>query len=272
MIIIYVDDEKPALDNFCLTVRNFPNIKDLQLFQSGKEALEYAKKNQVDAAFLDMEMQEIHGLELAKRLKKVNPNINIVFVTAYEQYALQAFGVDATGYLLKPYTRQEVKKELEKIARFRPLPEKRIRIQTIPGFVVSVDGSRMMWGRAKVEELFALLVDRGSEGITKGEAIACLWPGRMADENTQSLYRVTYKRLLDTLKEKGVDSIIATDGRKKYLLTEQIDCDLYRILDGDLEAIQSYSGEYMREYSWAETRNAQLNNLKGIQGNEESCK
>lgn len=105
MNIIYVDDEKPALDNFCLTVRNFPNIKNLQLFQSGKEALEYARKNQVDAAFLDMEMQEMHGLELAKRLKKVNPNINIVFVTAYEQYALQAFGVDAIGYLLKPYTR-----------------------------------------------------------------------------------------------------------------------------------------------------------------------
>lgn len=124
MNIVYVDDEKPALDNFRLTVRNFPNIKNLQLFQSGKEALEYAKKNQIDAAFLDMEMQEMHGLELAKRLKKVNPNISIVFVTAYEQYALQAFGVDAIGYLLKPYTRQEVKKELEKIARFRPLPKK----------------------------------------------------------------------------------------------------------------------------------------------------
>ena len=117
MNIIYVDDEKPALDNFRLTVRNFPIIKNLQLFQSGKEALEYAKKNQIDVAFLDMKMQEMHGLELAKRLKKVNPNISIVFVTAYEQYALQAFGVDAIGYLLKPYTCQEVKKELEKIAR-----------------------------------------------------------------------------------------------------------------------------------------------------------
>ena len=67
------------------------------------------------------------------------------------------------------------------------------------------------------------------------------------------------------MKEKEIDSIIATDGRKKYLLTERIDCDLYRILNGDLEAIPNYSGEYMREYSWAETRNAQLNNLKGIQ-------
>ena len=62
MNIIYVDDEKPALDNFRLTVKSFPDIKKIQLFQSGREALEYAKNNQIDAAFLDMEMQEMHGI------------------------------------------------------------------------------------------------------------------------------------------------------------------------------------------------------------------
>ena len=266
MNIIYVDDEKPALDNFCLTVRNFPNIKDLQLFQSGKEALEYAKKNQVDAAFLDMEMQEMHGLNLAEKLKKVSPNVCIIVVTAFEQYALQAFGVGAIGYVLKPYSRQDIKKELEKAARFRPLLQKRVCIQTIPGFVVSVDGERMLWGRAKVEELFAFFVDRGDEGVSAGEAIACLWPGRNADENTRALYRVTYKRLMDTLKTKGIEDILVNIGRKKYLRTDQIECDLYRILAGDKEALRNYSGEYLREYSWAEARNAQLNNLKGYRG------
>lgn len=264
MNIICVDDEKPALDNFQLTVKDFPEVSSLHVFQEGKEALVWVKANQVDVAFLDMEMQSMHGLELAKRIKDIDPNISIIFVTAFEQYALQAFSVDAIGYLLKPYTYQEVKKELEKAARFSPAPRKRVSIQTMPGFVVTVDGERLLWGRTKVEEMFALLVDRGSEGVTTGEVIACLWPGRTADDSTQSLSRVTFKRMMDTLKEKGVDDIIATDGRKKYLLTQKVECDLYRILDGDQEKIKLYSGEYMRQYSWAETRNAQLSSIKMI--------
>lgn len=262
MKVICVDDEKPALDNFRFTVQNITGIDDLQLFQNGEDAIQWVKENPVDTAFLDMEMQAMHGLELAKQLKEICPNIRIIFMTAYEQYALQAFGVDAIGYILKPYSRQEVIRELEKAARFRPLPEKRIRIQTIPDFAVMVDGEILSLGRTKPEELLALLVDRGSAGITAGEAIACLWPGRTNDENTQSLFRMTYKRMIDALKEKGIEDIILSEGRKKYLLTELVDCDLYHILSGEPDAIQNYSGEYMREYSWAETRNAQLNSIK----------
>ncbi len=262
MNVIYVDDEKPALDNFRLTVQDFSEIKSLQMFQEGEDALRWTREHPVDIAFLDMEMASMHGLELARQLKEIDQNIRIIFVTAYEQYALQAFGVDAIGYILKPYTKQEVKKEFEKAARFRSLPSKRVCIQTIPDFVVSIDGVRLSLGRTKPEELFALLVDRGNGGITVGEAIACLWPGRTNDENTQSLYRMTYKRLIDSLKEVGIDDIIVTEGRKKTLLTELVDCDLYRILSGDEETLRNYAGEYMREYSWAETRVAQLDSIK----------
>ena len=211
MHIIYVDDEKPALDNFWLTVKDFPEIESLHLFQKGEEAIDWVMKNHVDTAFLDMEMQGIHGLELAKKLKEIDKNIRIVFMTAYGQYALQAFSVDAIGYVLKPYTRQDVHKELKKAALIRQRPEKQVVIQTIPNFVVSVDGIPLFLGRAKPEELLALLVDRG---------------------------------------------------RKKYIRIEQVECDLYRILDGDTEAIRAYGGDYMKEYSWAETRNAQLNSMK----------
>lgn len=262
MNIIYVDDEKPALDNFRLTVKDFPEIESLHLFQKGEEAIDWVMKNHVDTAFLDMEMQGIHGLELAKKLKEIDKNIRIVFMTAYGQYALQAFSVDAIGYVLKPYTRQDVYKELEKAALIRPRPEKQVVIQTIPNFVVSVDGIPLFLGRAKPEELLALLVDRGRAGVTAGEAIACLWPEKTDDESTHSLYRMTFKRLLDALKQEGIDSIVASQGRKKYIRIDQVECDLYRILDGDTEAIRAYGGDYMKEYSWAETRNAQLNSMK----------
>ena len=159
MNVIYVDDEMPALDNFRMTVKDFPFVKSLKVFLRGEEAIRWASENPVDVAFLDMEMHGMNGLEAAKELKKINRDTRLVFVTAYEQYALQAFGVDAIGYILKPYSRKEVRKELEKAARFHPLPKKRVCIQTIPDFVVYVDGERLVLGRAKTEELLALLVD-----------------------------------------------------------------------------------------------------------------
>lgn len=262
MKVICVDDEQPVLDNFKLKAKDFPEIESLDLFSDAEAALKWAEKNRVDTAFLDIEMSGINGIELAKRLKEIDENIRIFFVTAFGQYALDAFGVDALGYILKPYTREEIGAALQKASLMRNRPKKKVEIRTIPNFAVSVDGNVLCLGRAKAEELLALLVDRAEAGLTVGEAIACLWPGRPADESTQTLYRVTFHRLMEALKEAGIDDIINSEGRKKYIRKEQVECDLYRILDGETADIQNYGGDYMKEYSWAETRNAQINNIK----------
>lgn len=261
MRVIYIDDEKSAIDNFRLTVEGILEIESLEFFDNEKQALMWCKTHPVDVVFLDMEMSRIHGLEMARYIKQISEDICIIFVTGYEQYALQAFGVDALGYILKPYTRQEVYKELLKAKKLHPTNEKHVKIETIPSFVVSVNDEVLHLGRAKAEELLALLVDKAGSGLTVGEAIACLWPGRTNDENTQSLYRVTFKRLMDALKEAGIADIIATHGREKYIRKDKVECDLYRILAGDNVACNSYVGEYLREYSWAENRNAQLNRM-----------
>lgn len=257
MNLIYIDDEQPAIDNFRLTTEGFEEIEQLHTFQSGEEALSFADTHIVDVAFLDMEMPGIHGLELAKRLKLSDPNIRIVFVTAYSQYALEAWGVDATGYLLKPYTAADIRKELAKCA-YRPLPSHEVVIQTIPSFHVTVNGKPLRISSAKEKELLALLVDRGDRGFTAGEGIACLWPDRASDSSTQSLLRMTYKRLLSTLEAAGIRNILATRDNRRYLKTDAVECDLYRILDGDKQAARKYNGAYLQEYEWAEERNAQL--------------
>ena len=262
MRVICVDDEKPVLENFKSKVKDFLEIKNLELFQSAKAALKWVELNPVDVAFLDMEMPQMSGIELARELKKIDRNIRIIFVTAYDQYAMDAFRVDALGYLLKPYTREEIRHELEKAFLMRSKPKKSVKIQTIPDFVVLVDGAPMHFDRMKPEELLALLVDRAEAGVTAGEAIACLWPERTADENTQTLYRVTFHRMMEALKEAGIEHIIGSEGRKRFILTEQVDCDLYRLLSGNINELQNYCGEYMKEYSWAELRNAQLNSIK----------
>ena len=258
MRIIYVDDERPALENFKWTVASFDNISNLELFQSGKEAIEWTREHPVDVAFLDMEMPGIHGLTLAIKLNEINENIRIVFVTAYSQYALEAFGVDAIGYVLKPYAAEDIRKELEKAARILPKRKNRVVIQTIPSFSVNVDGVPLQISRAKSRELFALLVDCGERGITTAEGISYLWPERANDSNAQSLFRMTYKRLVDILEEVGCGDIIVSQGNRRYLRANEVECDLYQIFSGDSLAARKYNGEYMQEYSWAEERNGQL--------------
>lgn len=262
MNIICVDDEQPVLENFRMKVKNLPEVESLQLFSDGEQAMQWARANPVDVAFLDMEMSGMHGLQLARELKTLDSNVRVVFVTAYEKYALDAFGVDAIGYVLKPYSSEDISKELRKAARIRPIPKRKIQIRTMPTFTVMVDGQPLRMKGSKPEELLALLVDHGEAGVSAREAISCLWPDRPSDDGAQGLYRVTFHRMMEELKEAGVDDIIESYGRKKYIVQNQVECDLYRMLDDNMEEIRNYGGEYLKDYSWAEMRNAQLNSLK----------
>lgn len=257
MRVIYVDDEKPAIDNFKFTVAGFSEIEQLNTFQTGEEALDFAAKNTVDAAFLDMEMPGIHGLDLARELKRIDGEIRIVFVTAFGQYALQAFSVDAVGYVLKPYTMGDIKRELAKCA-YRPVSSHRVVIETMPNLSVTVDGVPMKISGEKPREMLAFLVDRGESGFSVGECISCLWPERKLDSGTLSLCRMTWKRLLQAFESVGASDLLYTADNRRHLKTEAVSCDLYRILQGDRQAARKYNGEYLSEYDWAEERNAQL--------------
>lgn len=260
MKLIYVDDERSAIDNFRFTVAGLPGIEDIRFFENGEEALKYAQSNPVDVAFLDLEMQEVHGLDLAQKLQEYCTGIKIIFVTAYSQYALDAWKVNATDFVLKPYSVEEIQKALEK-CRLRPLPSRKIYIQTIPSLSITVDGKPVHISRPKPRELFALLVEQADRGLTTGEGISYLWPERTNDASTQSLFRMTYKRLVIALDEAGIGYIIASSDHRRYIRTEEVDCDLYRILSGDQQAGSKYNGQYLQEYSWAEVRNGQLSRM-----------
>lgn len=258
MKVIYVDDEILLLENFRLTAEGVSRIDSLKTFQSSEAALEWARKNPVDVAFLDIEMPVINGIELAKGLKEIDENIRIVFVTAFEQYALQAFGVDAIGYLLKPYSAEDIEKELKKAYYVKPIPKVEIQIFTMPDFVVMVGGKPLKLGQTKQEELLAFLVDRGETGIAREDAINCLWSGYSGD----SVYWTTMSRLKTSLEEAGIADLILSNGQRKYINMEIVECDLYRMLAGDRETIEQYNGEYMTRFVWAKDRKMQLDAIR----------
>ena len=258
MKAIYVDDEKPALVNFQSAVKNIEEIKSVNVFSEGSKAIEYIKDNEVDIAFLDMELSITHGIQLAKEIKKFNVNIHIVFVTAYTKYAFEAFGVDAVDYILKPYSVSELRQVIAKVKRIKPIVLKRVKICTMPDFKLWVDGNLIHLGRTKAEELFALLVDKYETGITSSEAIGYLWPERINDNNTQSLFRMTFKRMMTMLEDFDIADIIISKGKYKCIDANKVECDLYELLNGNEEYIGKYTGYYMQKYSWAEERNGEL--------------
>ena len=256
MQVIYVDEDRSALDYFRQMISSLSEIRSAELFCDAQAALEYLASHAVEVAFLNIQRPSEYAL--AQTIKKLYPMTHIVFISTDGKYALDAWKADAIGYIIKPYSAEDLHKPLAKAVRFRPVPQRRVEIYTIPSFSVSIDGQALHLNRSKPRELLALLVDRGARGITGGEGIAYLWPERPNDSNTQALFRMTYKRLVDALEKAGISHIIASEGNHRFLRTDQVECDLYRILSGDREAAQRYGGQYMQEYSWAEDRNGQL--------------
>ena len=264
MNVIYVDDEELAITKFRLTAEKISDVKHLETFQNPQEALEHVKVHDTDVAFLDIEMPGMQGIHLARELKAVNQNIKIIFVTAYNQYALDAFEVEAIGYLLKPYTLQKVEHELEKAKLIKRIAEHKVFIQTIPSFDVRIDGEILLISRPKVKELLALMVDKKGSPITISQAIAYLWEDRPDDDAAKALYRMTAKRLKDLLTEHKIDYILDSANNQRAVKTDGFECDYYEILNGNEAFIKTYHGEYMSEYSWAEETNANLSDMLDI--------
>ena len=132
MRALIIDDEPLSLDYFQRLLREQPGVELAGKFTDPHKALAAAGEVQPDVVFLDIEMPEISGIELAKAIQQRAPQAKIVFVTAYREYAVQAFELNATDYLLKPIRKDRLEKALERLrldqTQNTALPEPRDRI------------------------------------------------------------------------------------------------------------------------------------------------
>ncbi|MFH1288280.1 MAG: LytTR family DNA-binding domain-containing protein [bacterium] len=115
---LIVDDEKPARDELHFILKHIPEIGEISEAKNAGETLELLKKNEYDVLFLDIHMPGINGIEAAKKINKTADYTPlIVFVTAYDEYAIPAYEVDAMDYILKPFDEKRVKQTIDKIKR-----------------------------------------------------------------------------------------------------------------------------------------------------------
>ena len=252
MRAICVDDVLPIMEETVQMCRALSQIDEVVGFTRPKEALAWLKDNAVDLALFDIDMPEITGLMLAKELKRIHPDAAVIFLTAFPEYALDAFKLHASGYLLKPVNADDLRREVEyALSRNRVRPQGHIVVQTFGGFEVLVDGVTLDFARAKSKELLAYLVDQNGKGATRAAIFAALWEDELYSRPKQKYLDVVIRSLRDTLRKAGIDEILEIKGGFIRIRPELLDCDLYRFLKGDLEAVNAYRGEYMRDYPWA---------------------
>ena len=259
MNAICVDDEAQVLKYTVSSCQKLQMLDDVRGFTQPREALHWVAANPVDLALLDIDMPDMTGLELAGEIRKLRPHISIIFITAFSQYALSAFDVHPTSYLLKPFDQARLAREVEYALSVRASKQTaHIMVHTFGHFEILVDGQTLAFRRSKSKELLAYLVDRRGAGVTRQDAFAALWEDRKYDVSMQKQMDVVIRSLRDTLQKYGIGDLFELKNRNLRILPELIDCDMYRFLDGDEDAINAYFGEYMSQYPWAVNTEAQL--------------
>lgn len=113
--VIMVDDRKLILTGGLPILEEVMPNATVTGFTDARETVEYAKTNHIALAFLDIELRNTNGLELCRELLKINPRTNVVFLTAYSEYSLDAWSTGASGFMLKPITPDGVREQLKNL-------------------------------------------------------------------------------------------------------------------------------------------------------------
>ena len=247
MIAVAVDDEPLMLSALTKAVQASADITAVADFTSCEDALDFIKSNRVDVAFLDINMRGMGGLSLAEKIIGIHPDCKIIFCTGYEEYAIAAFKLHASGYLLKPVSAEAVQAEIDHIIGVRQT-EKQLVVKCFGNFEVYAQGKPMTFKRSKTKELFAFLVDRNGAGVTVAEIGVVLWENN-EDQKNQNYIHQLFRDLRQSLEAVGAGEIFE---RNRYFYTVnplKIDCDYYTYLK---TGRPEFLGEYMSQYSWAE--------------------
>ncbi|WP_160645856.1 response regulator [Chengkuizengella marina] len=236
--VMIVEDEQPILNLMKMVIDQNKHLSIVGCFNNPLEALNELQLLKPDVAFLDIEMPRMTGLELAKKILQVDEDIQIVFTTAYERYALEAFKVSAIDYILKPVTPEEIERVTKRLMKnHRRLfinkersPQKQEESILCLGTLEmrGSENSIIKWPTRKTEELFAYFLIHSNQVISKWELTQLLW-GEMEDHRAIHNLHTTIYRLKKTLKEnsKNVTLEKVNEGYILNMSTIKSDLDMF---------------------------------------------
>ena len=252
MKAVCVDDERLLMEDAVSMLKQLDIFEDVKGFTRSEEALRSLEVEKADLALLDIDMPGMNGLELAMKIKNKWPETAVIFLTGYSEYAVDAFALRASGYLLKPISLDKLKADVDyALSGKRKSPSGHIMVRTFGNFDVYVDDKAVSFKMAKCKELLAFLVDKQGTGVSRAEVSSILWEDRLYDRKMQKQLDVYIRSLRESLKEFGIEEIFDMQKGSLRVVPEKFVCDAYQFFSGDSEAVNSYRGEYMNAYSWA---------------------
>lgn len=267
--VIIVDDEQPSVDKLEKLLNGSELVEVTGKFTGPLDALEFIKHNKVDAAFLDIEMPDINGIELANRIVEMQSNIAVVFITAYHQYAVEAFRLNALDYLLKPVSSERLKETLQRIISHSGvrMHSGTLQVRCFGKFRVTAGEDEIRFRTEKAEELLAFLIDHRGAFVSRNRIIDNLWSDFDADRAVIH-FNTTLHYVKKALLPFGIRVSIQYERGSYRLDVDNLDCDYLKFCKlqeskGTLgpdnisvheSAAVLYTGEYLSgwDYAWAE--------------------
>lgn len=247
--ILLVDDEVPALENLKDIVSSVMPKARLFLGNNPKDAIKLAENNNIAIAFLDVEMPGMTGVELAKILQEINPKVNIIFTTAYKEYALDAISLFHSGYVLKPITKKRISEQFKNL-RF-PLSgdSRRLKVNCFGEFEIYNKDEPVTFERKKSKELLAYLVHRRGARVTIGEIVSVIYEEKDDEKKSRQSFYSALFALRKSLKKIDFENVLIHSQNAYAVNTKMLDCDYFKYLkSGGSVSV----GEYMRQYDWAQ--------------------
>ena len=251
MRAIIVDDEPLMIKRFCRLSADVFDINVVGRFESAKDALAYAQDNPIEIAFLDVEMPGTNGVELARQLRALRPDILIVFVSAHDQYIWDSNQIGGDYYLIKPYTKETLNLAMERVRLLAQRQHKELYIQMFGRFLVLKDGVPLpLTGKAK--EILALVVTKRGKEISNEEIYSTIWEGREYSNAHMSVLYNALRRLKTALKRAGYQNLLISTQHGQMANTALFDCDYYAWQDDNMDLRDKFEGEFLPEYVWGE--------------------
>ena len=254
MRVLAVEDEPILLKQLTKRISEALPDSEIVAFDNPADAIAALPSGVISIAFLDIAIGNMTGVELARTVKAVYPQCDIVFTTGYSEYAPKAFELGASDYLMKPVTAKKIEHALSQL-RYTKLKESIVQglyIQCFGDFEVFYDGKPVASFTKRSKELLAYLVNKA--GILCPVSEIC---NTIFYDSSDSYIRVAKKDLLKVFSDMGQEDVLIKGWGVLGIDRKKVQCDYFDYLDGKPNSFNLYKGVYMAQYDWAQ-RNSRI--------------
>lgn len=280
MKVMLVDDEPLALQFLKTQLHSIGDFKIVGAYQTSRGLKDRIKEKKPELLFLDIKIGSVNGVELAASIQEEQPNLPIVFVTGFHEYAVQAFELNALDYIVKPIQKDRLRKtiqrldtEVQKNASNTP-----ICINCMPTLQFLQNGETLpvQWRTTKAKEVFCYLLHHAEKPVRKDVLIEEFWAEKEPEKAFTQLYSTIYvirKTLAASLPGLSLNS--ANQCYQLHLGDAEVDVIKWQNQFTQLPALsehtlssyqvllQEYKGDYLaaEAYAWAESEQRQLREM-----------